>query len=264
MRSATYVRCVVLALAASGCSLDPSGLAARADETDGSVDAGVDAADVGDDAAPDAEPSADAPAPDTNVPTSTLCASRASLLACFPFDGSVTDEAPNAPQPTTAKVAGFVAGHEGQAAVIDAASSIVIPSGNAWNVSIFSIEMWIKPTSIPGAGARAGLLDSDGRFGLFLYDNGLRCIISGGIVQGPIVPAGTWSHVACTHSGTSLRVFVNGTAVAEAVASGVGLSSGPTTIGSNSPSGDTFDGAIDSVRVWATARTDAEIAEAAR
>ena len=63
------------------------------------------------------------------------------------------------------------------------------------------------------------------------------------------LPAGTWSHLATTYDGSQLRLYVNGTQVAQTAASGsIATSTAPLRIGGNAVWGEWFSGWIDEVR----------------
>jgi hypothetical protein len=70
----------------------------------------------------------------------------------------------------------------------------------------------------------------------------------------------TWTHLAATYDGSSLRLYVNGSLAAERATSGVlATSSRPLRIGHNDVNGGVFLGRIDEVRVYARALTAQEI-----
>jgi hypothetical protein len=75
------------------------------------------------------------------------------------------------------------------------------------------------------------------------------------------LPRNAWSHLAATYDGAALILFVNGTRVASRATSGnIQTSSAPLSIGSNPNSGSQyFQGMIDEVRIYAQARTQAQI-----
>src|SRR6185503_10554648 len=75
------------------------------------------------------------------------------------------------------------------------------------------------------------------------------------------VPANTWTHLATTYDGATLRMFVNGTQVASKAQTGnIGPSTGALRIGGNAIfSGEYFSGRIDEVRVYSRALTAGEI-----
>ncbi|HEX5051975.1 MAG TPA: LamG domain-containing protein [Planctomycetota bacterium] len=74
----------------------------------------------------------------------------------------------------------------------------------------------------------------------------------------------TWTHVAGTYDGSTLRLFVNGAQVAQSPASGAILDTGGTfRIGGGDLTvvgGETWNGEIDEVRLWPFARSAAAIA----
>ena len=75
------------------------------------------------------------------------------------------------------------------------------------------------------------------------------------------MPLNTWTHLATTYDGTTLRLFVNGTQVGSRAVSGALLtSSGVLRIGGNSQWGEYFAGRIDEVRIYNRALTQSEIA----
>ena len=75
------------------------------------------------------------------------------------------------------------------------------------------------------------------------------------------LPLGQWNHIAAVWTGTRKQLFINGTLVADA-AFGAGLLANnfSVMIGGNAqfPS-RTLQGSVDSVRIWAVARSEAEL-----
>jgi hypothetical protein len=70
----------------------------------------------------------------------------------------------------------------------------------------------------------------------------------------------TWTHLALTYDGATMRIYVNGLLVNSRSASGAVLtSSGALRIGGNGVWGEYFAGTIDEVRVYNRALTQAEI-----
>lgn len=88
----------------------------------------------------------------------------------------------------------------------------------------FTVELWIRPTSLPGSGVFPGLLSKrlsgSDLFGWVMYltqstgnvsfeysttGSGAAAVVSAGA---PVV--NTWSHVAAVRNGTSLVVYLNG------------------------------------------------------
>ncbi len=74
------------------------------------------------------------------------------------------------------------------------------------------------------------------------------------------IPLNTWTHLATTYDGTTLRLYVNGTQVGTRAVSGAMLTStGALRIGGNAVWGEYFAGLIDEVRIYNRALTAAEI-----
>src|SRR5207248_1621486 len=74
------------------------------------------------------------------------------------------------------------------------------------------------------------------------------------------LPVNSWSHVAVTYDGASLRLYVNGTQVASQAQTGnLITSTNPLQIGGDSTYGQFFQGTIDEVRVYNVALTATQI-----
>ena len=81
-----------------------------------------------------------------------------------------------------------------------------------------------------------------------------------GVYSPTSLPVGTWSHLALTYDGSTLRLYVNGTQVATAAATGaISPSASPLSIGGTATYGEWFNGRIDEVRVYRVALSQAEI-----
>ncbi len=82
--------------------------------------------------------------------------------------------------------------------------------------------------------------------------------------RGPAaLPAATWSHLAATYDGTTLRLYVNGVQVSSVPRGGVSsleVGTGALRIGGNTVWGEYFGGLIDEVRIYSRALSAAEIA----
>ena len=101
-----------------------------------------------------------------------------------------------------------------------------------------------------------------GQIELSLYSQStgsLEYVVSSGAIS-----AGTWTHVYATYDGTTMRMYINGTADpnTQATSLTVGTSSIDVSIGQNQISGHNnfYDGNLDEVRISSTARSAGWIA----
>ncbi len=184
------------------------------------------------------------------------------LVACWQWEGSLVDASGDDLVVTTVNTT-FAAGRTGMGLAMDATSDATVAETSVLSPTNITIELWLRPAQLPATG-RMGLLDNDGRYGLFLTSTGLQCV-AGANVASTVLPAvDAWTHVACTYDGTTGRLFVDGIEVLTALGAGL-LATGPATvkIGGNSPSGDRFVGTLDQLRVFSVARTPTQICDAA-
>ena len=179
------------------------------------------------------------------------------LIACYAFEGTTTDGSPNHLDAASAGVT-FVPGVVGMAAVASAQTQMTVAQNALIDPANLTVEAWINAPT-PGLGARAGIIDNEGAWGLFLHEQGeLQCITATNVMAR--VPADTWTHVACTDDGTSRKIYVNGALVDTAPAAALAGGTQGMALGANSPSGNQLGGDIDQLRVFSVARTDAQIA----
>ncbi len=242
---------------AAGCSFDQGGLTG-ADAAGGD---GGRAADGG--TVPDAAADASPPRP--------FCSVDFNLVACFDFsaggiDGSIYRNDATLSNATTAPGR---PGH-GDALYVNGASLVSVADDQTLELlGPMSVELWLRADAVPPAtgNARAGLLDHNGQWGLFLTSTmQVRCIMAGGVnVLGPAIPLGQWQHVACVYDRQTIQLYQNGAAGPWIAAT----APNPTSpkdgirIGQDSPSGDPLTGAIDEIRIWQVARTAGDICDAA-
>ena len=74
------------------------------------------------------------------------------------------------------------------------------------------------------------------------------------------IPLNTWSHVAVTWDGATMRFYVNGTQVATKARTGtLQTVATPVRIGANTYAGENFLGRIDEVRIYNRALSAAEV-----
>lgn len=263
-----YLAC---ALCASACTFEPSHLAGGPQlPPSGAPDAATPVPDaaVALDApfttAPDAG-EADAAPVDAEPPAAAFCnPGDPALVGCFAFENDTAD-ASSAGLVVTAVGVSFDQGMRGLALVTTDQSSVSIAETPDLDVSAVTVEMWVRPGQIPASG-RVGIFDNDGQYGMFVEPGGtVRCSDgSRAVTVSGAVAVDVWAHVACTHDGQTITVYIDGQS--RAVGSGNPLSTGGGNgcrIASNSPSGDPFTGRIDELRIWSRVRTPGEICAAA-
>ncbi|MBS0641193.1 MAG: LEPR-XLL domain-containing protein, partial [Proteobacteria bacterium] len=162
------------------------------------------------------------------------------------------------------------AGVTNRAFAVDArAMSATVPHDAALNpAGALTVEAWLLKD--PSAGTWSSVISKstnsgwgDG-YGLAIYPDGKLHFFVGNYSTGNVaadLPANTWTHVAGTWDGTTLRLYLNGTLANEAAYSGPSNNTtAPLLIGNGGGGGYPWRGLIDELRIWTTARTAAEIA----
>jgi Concanavalin A-like lectin/glucanases superfamily/Chitobiase/beta-hexosaminidase C-terminal domain/Family of unknown function (DUF6298) len=144
-----------------------------------------------------------------------------------------------------------------------------IPAAAALNLSAgMTLEAWIKPTAAQSGWRTIMQREVDAYFLNASNSNGPLLPSGGGTFNGTVAyvsgstpnAVNTWTHVALTYDGTTLRLYVNGVQAASQARTGsVQTNSNPLWIGGNSPYGEYFQGLIDEVRVYNRALSLAEI-----
>lgn len=193
---------------------------------------------------------------------------NAQIAACYQFDTPTNPGLDGSMYGNHATTSGIsiVAGHDGNAVQTGSGATIAIGESESLDVSAITVEMWIYPTTLPAGSARAGLLDNDAQYAMFIYPDGVLSCTTGnacGAFQSPTgaVKLSQWQHVACANQGGNVTVYVDGTLVASGICSTPinKTATNGTRLGSNCPSGDPFTGRLDDVRIWNVGLTRAQI-----
>jgi hypothetical protein len=131
-----------------------------------------------------------------------------------------------------------------------------------------TLEAWVRPTANDNW-RTAVIKERPGDLSYALYSSGIArpsvhistSTGAAGSATGPTAPAlNTWTHLAATYNGSTVRLYVNGVQVATGNRSGTLFSStGAVRIGGNSIWGEWFAGQIDDVRIYNTVLTAAQI-----
>jgi concanavalin A-like lectin/glucanase superfamily protein/fibronectin type III domain protein len=193
------------------------------------------------------------------------------LIAAYGFEeatgATIVDSSGSGYTGTLAGPARTRNGRFGQALSFDGINDMVTV-GPELHASRVTVEAWVYPTALSGwrsvvmKEAANGLV-----FGLYAHDNLPHPAMTVG-VKGVDYSAGgtaalalnTWSHLAATYDGTTVRLYVNGVEAGTAAGAGaLPASANPLRIGGNSVWGEYFKGRIDEVRIYDRALSAAEI-----
>ena len=128
-----------------------------------------------------------------------------------------------------------------------------------------TVEAWcyltsysFLPTAVGNYGAGMQfLLRVDGNRPAFWVDNGGGFRVINGATT---IPLNTWTHLAGVWNGSVLTVYINGVLDGTATVAGgaFNVTTNPVRIGASLTS-ESWDGKLDDVRIWSTARTVTEI-----
>ncbi len=197
-----------------------------------------------------------------------------SLVLGFSFDeGSGTTLADLSGKGNNGTISGATwgaAGKYGKALSFNGTSSWITVADSATLdlTTGMTIEAWVNPVTLTGW--REVILKEAGNvlaYGLYAHNNAphpAATIQVGGLDREAsgtaALPLNTWSHLAATYDGATLRLYVNATQVQTlAVAGSLLTSTGVLRIGGNAIWGEYFSGLIDEVRVHNVALTQTQI-----
>jgi hypothetical protein len=146
---------------------------------------------------------------------------------------------------------------------------VTVPDDNGLDFTTsFTIAAWVQPSSV-GTWRTAMLKERSGglAYGLYASDDRSRPAVYINLGGADLnatgtsaLPLNTWSHLAATFDGSTVRLYVNGKQAAQLTARGsVVTSQSPLRIGGNAVWGEYMKGGIDEVRLYKTALSAAEI-----
>ena len=132
-----------------------------------------------------------------------------------------------------------------------------------------TLEAWVRPSLANTVFQTVLMKEQTGNLIYALYSNtdtsrpDTEDIIGGAarVLSGPsALPTGAWSYLTATYDGSTLRLYLNGTQIAQTAVSGaLSTSTGALRIGGNGVWGEWFNGWIDEVRVYNRALNASEI-----
>ncbi|MEP6862472.1 MAG: LamG domain-containing protein [Deltaproteobacteria bacterium] len=219
----------------------------------------------------DAPPMADARLSDGHVPSDAppflqACSAQdTSLIGCWEFEGNLIDSGPHHFDVMPSSPPSYVAGHTagGQAIVTNTIDLNVADSADL-DVNSVTIAAWVYVTTMPAGNVHSAILDNNSEYALYVESNGsIRCYAGASTANmSNVIMANTWTHVACTGGGSTLRAYVDGQQVATGILAGIptGSTTG-LTLGSDNPSGNgaRLNGWLDDVRLYNRALSPKEV-----
>src|SRR6516162_5197923 len=195
------------------------------------------------------------------------------LVAAFGFDegsgSSVADASGNGNTGTISGATWVAAGKFGKALQFNGTSARVnVPDAASLHLTTgLTLEAWVNPSTVSNVWRDVIYKGNDNYYLEGTSANGSKP--DGGLIAGgtyadaygtAALPANTWSYLAETYDGSTLRLYVNGTQVASTAHTGsIATSTNQLQIGGDSLYGQHFAGLIDEVRVYNVALTVAQI-----
>jgi hypothetical protein len=195
------------------------------------------------------------------------------LVAAYDFDdgaGTVlTDVTARGHNGTISGATWTTSGHSGSALTFSGSQRVIVSDASDLDLTTgMTLEAWVYPTAVPADWTTVILKENTPSLGYALYAgtpaNRPEAYVNNGSDRGvtgtAAVPQNTWTHLAATYDGATLRLYVNGVqAASQAVTGTIRTSSGALSIGGNAVWGEYFRGRLDEVRVYNRALSAAEV-----
>jgi glucose/arabinose dehydrogenase len=208
------------------------------------------------------------------IATAAPARAATGLVAAYGFDqGSgtvVTDSSGTGNNGSTSGTTWNAAGKFGSALSFNGTNAAVtIPDSNTLDLSTgMTLEAWVNPSTSGGPWRTVVFKQTTSGMVYALYSNNganrptgqVNILGEQNALGTAVVPASTWTHLATTYDGATLRLYVNGSQVASKAQTGsIPASTGALRIGGNSVWSEWFAGLIDEVRIYSRALTAGEI-----
>ena len=201
------------------------------------------------------------------------------LVAAYGFaEGAgptVADSSGNGNTGTISGATWTTQGKFGSALVFGGTTAGVTVPGGAASLRLttgMTLEAWVYPTAAATNWSTVVMKEQPGDLVYTLYagspanqpnvylNTATDASSERGIAGPSALPLNTWSHLAGTYDGATLRLYLNGVLVASQAVTGAMVSStGALRIGGNGVWGEYFTGRIDEVRIYNRALSAAEI-----
>jgi len=199
------------------------------------------------------------------------------LVAAYSFNegsgSSVIDLSGNSNNGSIFQATWAGAGKFGSALNFDGSNDMVtVPDASSLDLtSGMTLEAWVRPTATSGW-RTIMMKEIPGELAYAMYaressnrpSGWIRVNPTGGSSQSvgatPGLPTNTWTHVATTYNGSTMKLYVNGALRASKSQTGpMYTSSGPLTFGGNAVWGEYFAGRLDEIRIYNRALDQTEI-----
>ena len=206
--------------------------------------------------------------------TISVADAASGLVAAYSFDeGSgitTTDVSGKTNTGTISNATWTAAGKYGGALTFNGTDAlVVVPPSTSLNVTnAMTQEAWVYPTASKAGWSTVMHRQTDAYYLHASSPDGAMRPAGGAIFGGTesyvagvsAIPLNTWTHLAATYDGATLKVYVNGILSSSKTVSGaVQSNANPLRIGGNYPYGQFFEGSIDEVRVYNRALSQGEI-----
>lgn len=210
------------------------------------------------------------------VPTAGVAvtvSSGNSLVAAFGFDaGAGTTAADSSGRGNNGTISGatWTAGRFGGALAFNGTTNwVTVNDANSLDLTTgMTLEAWVRPNALNSWNSVL-LKETGSGLAYSLYANqdvprpAVFVQVGGGdrsTAGTATLPLNTWSHLAATYDGNTLRFYVNGALANSApLAGSITVSTGALRIGGNAFWGEYFNGSIDEVRIYNRALVQSEI-----
>jgi hypothetical protein len=181
---------------------------------------------------------------------------------------TVADSSGNGNNGTIANAAWTSSGKYGNALVFNGSNALVTiaDAASLHLTTAMTLEAWVNPSTVSSAWRDVIYKGNDnyyleGSTPSSLPATGGTFGTTGENVYGTTaLTANSWAHLAATYDGATLQLYVNGTQIASVARTGsLATSTNPLQIGGDSIYGQYFTGAVDEIRVYSVALTQAQI-----
>ncbi len=158
-------------------------------------------------------------------------------------------------------------GHSGNALTFNGTSAMVSVNDSASLdlTSGMTLEAWVYPTTLKSSWTDIIFKSGDVYFLMGTTPTSQFPDVGGAFTANNVfgtsaLPLNTWSHLAGTYDGTTLRFYLNGNQVATGTVSAtIPTSTGPLSIGGDSGGSQYWTGMIDEVRIYNRALSATEV-----